>query len=273
MTAGCHRQRLVCSLLALLRIGCEADSRLPRGLLCGMDPTQGAALLPMCWRPWSARSRAAVAFLPGERAAAERIAQRLFGRALRLAEYAGLAGAPDDAKVEIGASHGRLYLELADPLTAAYCGYYYVFGRKAAVILLNDGFRIHLRTMRRQGLGLQMFYRQARNAAARGVDWIEALAGRRRDENGYYTWPRYGFDCPLPASIRHGLPVALKNSRTLLDMMSGETGRQWWQQQGTDVRVRFDLASGSRSRRFLAEYVRLRAGGAATVPDTAQHFV
>jgi len=208
-----------------------------------------------------------VAFLPGEHRAAERVSQRLFGRTLHPREYAGLAGAPDSAKVEVGASDGRLYIELGDPVAATYRGYYYVYGRKAAIVLLNDGFHIHLRAMRHQGLGLQMFCRQARNAAARGVDWIDALAGRRRDENGYYTWPRYGFDCPLPASIRRRLPAGLEHSRTLLDVMSCKKGRAWWQEHGAAVRVRFDLTPGSRSRRTLAEYIRTRALGACAIAE------
>ena len=234
-----------------------------------MDWTQGAAVSPRAWRPWTAHSRALVAFLPGEHEAAERISQRLFGRTLHLREYAGLAGAPDDAKVEVGASDGKLYIELGDPVAAAYCGYYYVSCRRATIVLLNDGFCIHLRAMRRQGFGLQMFCRQVRNAAARGVDWIEALAGRRRDENGYYTWPRYGFDCPLPAAIRRRLPAGLEHSRTLLDVMSCEKGREWWQEHGAAVRVRFDLAPGSRSRRTLAEYIRTRALGPCTSAGSA----
>jgi hypothetical protein len=225
-----------------------------------MGWTQGAASLPRAWRPWTAHSRASVSFLPGEHKAAERIAQRLFGRTLAPQEYAGLAGAPDDATVEVGASAGRLYIELGDSV-AAYRGYYYVYGSKAAIVLLNDGFRISLRAMRRQGLGLQMFCRQVRSAAAHGIDRIDALAGRRPDENGYYTWPRYGFDCLLPAALRCRLPMGLERSRTLLDVMSCEKGREWWREHGTAVRVRFDLASGSRSRRTLAEYVRSRALG------------
>ena len=161
----------------------------------------------MSWRPWSAHSRAEVAFLLGEQRAAERAARRLFGRVLHPSEYAGLAGAPDDAKVEVGASDGKLYLEMRDHVAAAYRGYYYVYGNQAALVLLNDGLRIHVPAMRGHGLGLQMFHRQARNAAAMGIDRIELVAGRRHDENGYYTLAalripgcvagaRFGISCP-----------------------------------------------------------------------------
>jgi hypothetical protein len=222
-----------------------------------MDCTQGAALPPRPWQPWPASSRAAAVFLPGERYAAERVSQRLFGRLLHPREYAGLAGAPDDANVEIGASNGRLYVELGNP-TAAYRGHFYLFCRKAAIVLLNDGFHIPLRAMQRQGLGLQVHYRQVCNALACGVDWIVLLAGRRSDENGYYTWPRYGFDSALPASVRGSLPLGLAHSQTLLDLMSSEVERRWWREHGVPLRVRFDLSPGSRSRRVLAAYVQRR---------------
>ena len=223
-----------------------------------MDWGQSVALSATSWRPWSAHSRAEVVFLSGERQAAERAARRLFDLALLPREYAGLAGAPDDAQVEVGASGGKLYVELHDPVAAAYRGHYYLYRKKAVVVLQNDGFHIHLRAMRRRGLGLRMFYRQARNAAALGVGRIEALAGRRGDENGYYTWPRFGFDGPLPASIRRLLPVGLERSRTILDLMSCEKGRSWWEEHGVTIRVSFDLASGSRSQCTLARYVHAR---------------
>ena len=226
-----------------------------------MDSTQGTAAPPVVWRRWASRSRATVAFLPGERRAAGRIAQRLFGRLLHPGEYAGLAGAPDDATVDVGASDGQIYLELRDPVGHAYSGYYYVYGRGAVTVLLNDGFRIHLRAMQRRGLGLQMFFRQVRSAEIHGIARIEALAGRRRDENGYYTWPRYGFDGPLPTSLRLLLPLGLAGSLRLLDVMSCETGREWWRENGTLVSLCFDLTRGSRSRQTLARYLRLRTNG------------
>jgi hypothetical protein len=222
-----------------------------------MAPAQNAALPAGPWRPWRTRSRAEAVFLLGEQHAAERIAKRLFGRALRASEYAGLAGTPDGAKAEVGASDGRLYIEMRDPVTAAR-GYYYLYRSEAAIVLLNDGFRIESHTMRRHGFGLQMFFRQARNAAALGVDRIHTIAGRTNGENGYYTWPRYGFQGELPASVRRLLPIGLENSRTILDVMASEKGRDWWRTHGVPLRVRFDLAPGSRSRRTLARYVHER---------------
>jgi hypothetical protein len=225
-----------------------------------MGSAQRAALAATLWRPWSAQSRAKVTFLLGEQRAAERIARQLFGRELLPNEYAGLAGAPDNALVEAGASDGRLYLEMRDPVTAT-CGYYYLYCERNAIVLLNDGFRINVRVMRGQGLGLQIFCRQTHHAAALGVNRIETVAGRNNDENGYCTWPRYGFQGMLPASVRHLLPLGLEQSHTILDLMSHEKGRDWWREHGVTIPVRFDLAPGSRSRRTLARYVRERILG------------
>jgi hypothetical protein len=195
-----------------------------------------------------------VCFLPGERSAAERIARRLFHRPLERWEYAGLAGAPDEAQVEVGVYRGRLYVEMGNSMTAAYRAYYYVRRVGTQLVLLNDGFRIHLESQRRQGLGLQVFLRQAAAAAALGIARIEAVAGRRHDENGYYTWPRYGFDGVLPAWLRRLLPIGLEDAETVLDLMECEKGRRWWLQCGVTIPVVFDLADGSRSQAALARY-------------------
>jgi hypothetical protein len=222
-----------------------------------MGPAKVAAPLAPPWRPWPMRSRANVIFLPGERRAAERISRRWFQRTLQPCEYAGLAGAPDDAAVEVGVLNDRLYIELGGP-RAAYRAHSYLFRKRRILVLLNDGFHIHARPMQNQGLGLQIFHRQVHNAAALGVGRIETVAGRRARENGYYTWPRFGFDGVLPASVRRILPPGLEGSRSVLDLMRCEKGRAWWREHGATIRVAFDLARGSRSRRALAQYVRKR---------------
>ena len=112
-----------------------------------MDPAGCADPLATSWEPWPARSRANVVFLPGERGAAERIVRRLFQRPLEGWEYAGLAGAPDDAQVEVGALRGRLYIEMGDPVAATYRGHYYVCLAAPHLVVINDGFHIPLRTL------------------------------------------------------------------------------------------------------------------------------
>ena len=202
--------------------------------------------------------RANVVFMFGERPKVRRTARRILGYDLEPEDYAGLVGAPDDAQVEVGVLDGRLYFELWDPASAAYHGHFYLGCKETEVVLSNDGFSINIRAMRRRGMGLAVFRRQAAHATALGLNRIEVVAGRRSDENGYYTWPRYGFDGLLPPSIRRRLPRELGQPQTVLDLMSCRPGRNWWAAHGIAIHLRFDLTPGGRSQRTLAEYVRAR---------------
>ena len=183
------------------------------GLVSEMHPADRVDPAWTSWGPWPVGSGTEVVFLPGERSVAEQIARRFFHRPLKTWEYAGLAGAPDDAKVEVGATGRRLYLEMGDPAGGTYRAYYYVRRASEKLVLVNDGFHILFHNMQNRGLGLCMFSRQVTAATVLGVHRIELVAGRRGDENGYYTWPRFGFEgvlfvfdvpgafCFIPASI------------------------------------------------------------------------
>ncbi len=210
-------------------------------------------------------------FLPGEGGAAERIARRLFQRPLESWEYAGLAGAPDDAQVEVGALRGKLYIEMGDPVAAAYRGHYYVCRTAPHLVVINDGFHIPLRNLQRRGLGLRIHQRQVAAAAALGVDRIEVVAGRRREENGYYTWPRFGFESLLPARLRRMLPIGLRSAKTVLDLMECEMGRAWWRANGVTIGARFDLAAGSRSCAALDRYVCTKINSASGPRTNLEH--
>lgn len=201
-------------------------------------------------------SRAKVIVYDGEGRQVERTARRLFGRALEPWEYAGLAGAPDDALVEVGTLHGGIYLELCQPLSNSYRGSHVAQRLSVGVVLFNEGFHIHRRSLQRRGFGLRVVYRQFHAAKSLGVLRIVAMGGRSDEENGYYTWPRFGFDGPLPAQIRQRLPLGLRRARTALDLIDCEAGRRWWRQNGVPLHVSFDLADGSRSWAVFERYLR-----------------
>jgi hypothetical protein len=223
------------------------------------------------WRPWSVHSRAEISFLLGEQRAAERVTQRLFRRMLQRHEYAGLAGAPDEGRVEIGVFGGALYLELSHPRLLTYRAYYYVYRKRNDLVLSNEGFHILDPSLQCHGLGLLMFHRQTGNATRLGIARIATVAGRRFDENGYYTWPRFGFDGSLPASVKRRLPSDLNQSQSVLDLMDNEHGRCWWREYGSTLSVAFDLARTSRSQMVFHQYVyaRKRATGLKTNLENA----
>jgi GNAT superfamily N-acetyltransferase len=166
-----------------------------------------------------------------------------------------LAGAPDDAEVDVGTvCGGGLYLEMCQPVTGFYRAAQRVRPARDGPAIVIEGFCIHS-SLRSRGLGLQIFSRQLVAASALGVAQIEITAGRGEGENGYYTWPRFGFDGPLPPEIRRSLPLGLDHARHVLDLMEDDLGRRWWKANGMAVRLAFDLTVDSRSRHAFGRYV------------------
>ena len=83
--------------------------------------------------------------MPGERPAAASDRTTALRSTLESWEYAGLAGTPDDARVEVGTLGRTLYIEMGDAVAAAYQAYFYVRRDGAHLVLVNDGFHIRLR--------------------------------------------------------------------------------------------------------------------------------
>jgi hypothetical protein len=198
-----------------------------------------------------------VEYYPGERSTAVRAARKLFRRALSAREITGLTGAPEDAAVDVGICGGCLYLDMYQPTTFDYHAIYSLWAVEGRPIAMIDAFAVRRPWLRRRGLGLRIFCRHLYFARRLGVTQIRTLAGRGSGENGYYTWPRFGFNGPLPPAVQRRLPSDLRPARTVLHLMSSEPGRRWWQLQGGPIRVVFDMAEGSASwdafRRYAGE--------------------
>jgi hypothetical protein len=195
-----------------------------------------------------------VAYYPGERCLAARVAKDVFRRVPSCREIAGLAGAPEDAAVDVGVCGGCLYLDMYQPTHFDYRAIYRLWAAGGRAIAMIDAFAIQRPWLRRHRLGLQIFCRHLYFARRLGVARIEIVAGRGPGENGYYTWPRFGFNGPLPPAIQRRLPPELLSARTVLGLMSSRPGRLWWQSQGGPIHLVFDLAEGSASREAFRRY-------------------
>jgi hypothetical protein len=182
------------------------------------------------------------------------------------ADLASLAGATDGAKVRVRAVAGG-----AVQITVSGDGYEsqrrLSKTRSGRAILQNDYFALVSRSDQGQGLGRAVFGRQVENASRLGVEQIETFAagwGRNRGAgstyNGYYTWPRFGYDGALSSEQRARLPEALKDAQRVSDLMRTESGRLWWKDNGDAISLGFDLAPGSLSRRTWEAYLAEKAG-------------
>ena len=104
------------------------------------------------------------------------------------------------------------------------------------------------------GFGLRMFAIQAHAAADMGISAIALeAAGSSASSifNGYYTWPRYGFDAKIDQQLLRNLPETLTGAASVADLMESQEGRSWWLENGHESCMEFDLTPGSRSWQTL----------------------
>lgn len=103
-----------------------------------------------------------------------------------------------------------------------------------------------------QGLGTKIFASQVKAAADAGLEYIATTASQGDGVNGYYTWPRLGYDGKLRTDEhRDKFPDADRIS----DLMKTPEGRSWWKDNGGGLELAFDLKEGSQSRKVLDAYV------------------
>lgn len=108
-----------------------------------------------------------------------------------------------------------------------------------------------------RGEGARMFGRAADRLTKAGFAAITTTAagGPGTGLNGYYTWPRLGFDASLTDYLIAKLPAELRAARRLSDLMATEAGRVWWRVNGGLLFLEFDLTPGSVSQAVLAAYL------------------
>lgn len=106
-----------------------------------------------------------------------------------------------------------------------------------------------------EGLGTRMMATTLLTAQGLGIPEVQLMAAGRPD-NGYYTWPRLGFDGELSEKLR----VAAEHSgfytaTTVLDIMDRPGGREWWLENGVKMEMKFILDRDSRSMKTLLNYL------------------
>jgi hypothetical protein len=97
-----------------------------------------------------------------------------------------------------------------------------------------------------------------------GLERISALAAgdasTRTDERGegwvgYMVWGKMGFNGKLTDEIRAKLPAKLAKAGNLQQLIALPGGKKWWEKNGENLAVTFDLAKDSDSRRQFNSYL------------------
>lgn len=180
---------------------------------------------------------------------------------------ASLVGAPDDAKVQLSTTtKGNLHVTIKHKAFEAVR----FVGKdgEGKLFIRNEEFFMKA-TYQGSGVGSDVFSRQVEQARETGVSYIACHAAKAnpsnpdKPHNGYYTWPRMGYDQPVSAM---GKQLALRvqkqfpDAQNISDVMSTKEGRDWWKKNGKDLEsMRFDLKPGSKSLRILEAYQQERA--------------
>lgn len=182
-----------------------------------------------------------------------------------LAAAADAVGAPDTAIVDVipGYESNSIKIIVSHPQYSAARTAKIVGGEK---VMINDSF---FATSQKTGLGSQVFTSQVSNLKEMGYARIETWAAKGPGMNGYYTWPRLGYDQQISEfrdrRTRERITKAFPEAKSVLDITATPEGRAWWKKNGTQMRnAKFDLADGSRSMRVLESYLAERAARTTT---------
>lgn len=119
---------------------------------------------------------------------------------------------------------------------------------------------------RGRGIGASTVLQGMLKASQMGVQRARCTAGQGGGMNGYYTWPRLGFDGDIGYSAREQLrssgPAAHRNATRVAELMTTQEGRDWWKRNGHQFSATFDLTPNSVSRQRLNAYMQAKAAAA-----------
>jgi hypothetical protein len=176
-------------------------------------------------------------------------------------EIAALVGVLDDTMITIIAGPGgAIRIEADNP--------YYELERTLnprsndnPPYLYNDFFKA--KSDAPKGIGARIVSRQASESAALGITNIQLHAAGvpGGSLNGYYTWPRLGFNNVDPADftwLRKRMPEPLSSATDVLDLFTKPGGPEWWRENGNNAHVAFDTTPGSRSWQALNDYLTVK---------------
>ena len=175
-------------------------------------------------------------------------------------QWAALAGARDGSIVELRShgsdAHAGVTMVVRHPSIVSQRRSIYR-DPDGTMIMENEIFKL---TDTGKGQGSDAFASQVHWARKMGIEKIETTAVRDDAEgyNGYYTWPRLGYDGKLTAFRKGQLPQWLKDKKpqTVRDLFDIEGGKEWWKESGGSVNMEFDLREGSRSLEVLRNYLK-----------------
>jgi GNAT superfamily N-acetyltransferase len=191
--------------------------------------------------------------------AAVSLAGNIIGKKVDATDIASIAGAPDGSRVRlehVDEDTMSIHIE-GDGFVAKRS---IVRGSDGKPYLYNDSLMVE-KSHQGQGIGTKVFGRQVEQATQHGISHIQTFAERKdttdpaKQQVGYKVWPKMGYDAPIPNYIlkRAGRPEG-QEFHNVSDLMKTPEGRDWWDERGDGMEMKFDLTPGSQSQQVWAAY-------------------
>lgn len=182
--------------------------------------------------------------------------RNLFGRELTDLDYAELVGAPAGSRITVVRSgEENIDIEVFHP---------YYKKQERNINPSADGPFIYnsfwqVKEDAPSGLATRILARQVWYAQKMGIVQIDvnAYGAPGTPWNGYYTWPRLGFEAEFDAGDQSVIGLFFsKGIQTLQDLMEAPGGAEWWKESGWSKDATFDLREGSRSLTMHQRYLK-----------------
>lgn len=135
-----------------------------------------------------------VIYYKGESDGCERNFIRIFGRTLSDEEIFRIAGAPSGSLVTIGTDGSGVLFDVMEPVRLGWVGQVRInFSPRLGRTLWIDDWRILRRRWQKQGIGTALFARLTEAARSLEIATIVTTVRHETNENGFYTFRRFGF--------------------------------------------------------------------------------
>lgn len=172
---------------------------------------------------------------------------------LSSADVAALTGAKSGAKIHATAYGTTLNISVAHPD--------YEVSRSVdreqdgSLVIYNDWMKVGVTG---KGTGTAVLIHQILNAQKLGAKTLKLKAARSDTMNGYYTWPRLGYNGPVPDEFQKELLKRGLFASDMIDVLAQRETNFLWKELGDSVDLEFDLRIGSKSWIALETYAAMK---------------
>lgn len=201
----------------------------------------------------------------------KKVAESFFGKNLDDSILGAIANTTDNGKVRIRVLNENHVEISTEPESNNGVKSLRKFYKRDGKLICKNHFLSIKNSSPYKGSGYKLFAAQVQALKELGVSKITTDAHIGTESagllNGYYTWPRMGYDGKLsfsiwkkiPEKIRDQLPKSDSPFGKILDLYDVTGGKEWWLNNGESIYdATFDLSDDSRSMKVLNAYIKER---------------